>query len=160
MTLGKMREQRVCRLIAYYCALALMLTVLLTSYAVFAEEEITLFDARGMATAYIAVDDDLTLYLWSGKPVAYLEGDSEGGFHIYGFNGNHLGWFVQGVIRDHEGDAACATKEHLGFTEFEPFKSFKAFKPFKSFKAIAPFRPFFTTSWGDMPCGLFLAQGS
>lgn len=55
-----------------------------------AAQETTLFDSRGRAAAYIA--EDLTIYMWSGKPVAYLDRDSGGGFHVYGFNGKHLGW--------------------------------------------------------------------
>jgi hypothetical protein len=124
-----------------------------------ADDEVTLFDGRGRASAYIALDDEMTIYLWDGKPVAYLDRDSGGGFHVYGFNGKHLGWFVSGIVRDHDGNAACAVKERLRSTEFEPFKSFKQFKPFKSFEEFAPFRPFFTTSWGDIPCRFLLAEG-
>lgn len=124
-----------------------------------AEDEVSLFDGLGRPTAY--VDDELTIYLWSGKPVAYLEADSGAeGFHVYGFNGKHLGWLVNGVVRDHEGDAACAVKEVLGRTEVEPVKPFKQFKPFKGFKEFAPFRPFFSRQWSEMPCRLLLAQGT
>ena len=125
-----------------------------------AGDEITFFDQRGKASAYVALDDGLTIYLWSGKPVAYLDRNAAGGFNVYGFNGKHLGWFVAGVVRDHDGDAACAVKERLRSTEFEPFKAFKQFKPFKSFKEFAPFRPSFTTSWGDVPCRFLLAEGA
>ena len=121
-----------------------------------AEDEVSLFDGRGRAAAYISLDDELTIYLWSGKPVAYLDKDSAGGYYAYGFNGKHLGWFVGGVIRDHEGNAACAIKDRLRSTEFEPFKSFKKFKAFKEF---APFRPFFSSSWSDAPCKFVLAEG-
>ena len=69
------------------------------------EDEITLYDQYGSPTAYIA--EDLTVYLWSGKPVAYLTQDSRGGFHIYGFNGKHLGSLVKGIVRDHNGDAVA-----------------------------------------------------
>src|SRR5579864_6900639 len=73
------------------------------------DEEVTLFNSKGKAIAYIAVSDDMTIYMWNGKPVAYMEPDKGAtGFHVYGFNGKHLGWFVKGLIRDHEGDAACA----------------------------------------------------
>jgi hypothetical protein len=126
----------------------------------YAEDEISLFDARGKATAYIAVDDELTIYLWSGKPVAYLERDRGGGYHVYGFNGQHLGWFVKGVIRDHEGNASCAVKEVLRSTESEPFKAFKQFKPFKAFTEFAPFRPSFSNSFGDIPCRFLLGEGA
>ncbi len=124
-----------------------------------ANDDITFFDGQGNASAYIALNEKLTIYLWNGKPTAYLESDSAGGFHVYGFNGKHLGWFVAGVAHDHEGNAACAVKNRLQTTQFEPFKDFKEFKPFKAFKEFAPFRPFFSTSWGDTPCRLFLAEG-
>ncbi len=48
--------------------------------------EITLFDSKGEAIAYIDTSDELTIYLWDGDPVAYLYDD-----HVYGFNGKHLG---------------------------------------------------------------------
>ena len=124
-----------------------------------AQEEVPLFDGQGDATAYIAVDDDSTIYLWSGKPVAYLEDDGNGGFHVYGFNGIHLGWLTGGVIRDHLGRVACAMKQRMRSTNFEPFKAFKAFKPFKAFKEYAPFRPFLVDSWSEMPCSLLLGRG-
>ena len=142
-----------------FVSFALTAALLGCSSFALADDEVTLFDGRGKAQAYVAMGDEMTIYLWSGKPAAYLDRDSAGGFHIYGFNGKHLGWFVGGVARDHEGNAACAVKERLPTTEFEPFKAFKEFKPFKNFKEFAPFRPSFSTSWGDTPCRLFLAKG-
>lgn len=142
-------------------AIALFLLVVCFSIGTSADadDEVTLFDGRGKAVAYIAFEDDFTIYLWSGKPVAYLDRDSSGGFHVYGFNGEHLGWFVSGVVWDHEGNASCAVEEKMKSTEFEPFKSFKQFKPFKSFKKFAPFRPAFSKSFGDTPCRFLLAEG-
>ena len=123
-------------------------------------QEISLFDKDGDAVAYIDTDDDLTIYLWSGKPVCYLH-SSSGKYHVYGFNGSHLGWFIEGVIRDHEGDAVGVTKEATSmFTNFEPFKGFKEFKPFKSFKEFAPFQPFLSSSFSSTNFKLFLLQGS
>jgi len=122
-------------------------------------DEISLFNSKGKPVAYIA--EELTIYLWSGKPVAYLDEDSSGGFHIYGFNGKHLGWFVKGIIRDHNGDRVGGVKEvFVSRTQFEPFKSFKQFQPFKSFKEFAPFRPFFKNTWSDTSLTLFLLQGA
>jgi len=136
-----------------------LLLVALVTVASASDEEVTLFSGKGKAAAYIFVDD-MTIYLWGGKPVAYLHPDkASGGFHIYGFNGKHLGWFVRGVVRDHDGDAACAVKERMKSTEFEPFKAFKEFTPFKAFREFAPFRPAFTTSFGSVTCSLFLAEG-
>jgi 4-fold beta flower protein len=125
-----------------------------------AQDEITLFDGQADATAYIAVDDDSTIYLWSGTPVAYLDDDPRGGFHVYGFNGKHLGWLVRGIVWDHQGHVACATKERLRSPKFEPFKAFKQFKPFKAFREFSPLRPIFSESWSDTSCQLLLARGS
>jgi hypothetical protein len=126
-----------------------------------ADDDISLFNSKGKAIAYIALNDEMTIYMWNGKPVAYLKSDSGAkGFHVYGFNGKHLGWFVEGVVRDHDGDAACAEKERLKSTEFEPFKSFKEFKPFKSFTEFAPYRPTFSKSFGEVTCSLLLMEGA
>ena len=77
----------------------------------------------------------------SGKPVAYLDRDSSGCFHVYGFNGEHLGWFSRGIARDQSGDGACVVKEVLSSTDIEPIKSIKEIKPIKSIREIAPIRP-------------------
>lgn len=122
-------------------------------------EEITLFGSDATAVAYIA-DDDFTIYMWSGDPVAYLDSDPAGGFHVYGFNGKHLGWYVSGVLRDHGGNVVGARKEVFSSTvKLEPFKSFKKFKPFKSFKQFAPFRPFFSNTWSKKYLDEFLLEG-
>jgi len=125
-----------------------------------ADDEVSLFSGNGDAVAYIALSDELTIYMWSGKPVAYLSEDSSGGYHVYGFNGKHLGWFVSGIVRDHKSDAACAVKETMNSTNFEPFKSFKEFKPFKAFQEFAPSRSNFSDSFGQIPCQFLLASGA
>ena len=119
-------------------------------------QEITLFDSKGAAVAYIDTnDDDLPIYLWSGKAVAYISGEN-----IYGFNGKHLGWWVKGIIRDHDGDAIGGTRKAIGiFTEMEPFKNLKDFKPFKRFKEFAPFKPVWTSSWSTDSFRIFLLNG-
>ena len=60
--------------------------------------EITIFDTKGYAVAYIAADGAGTIYLWDGHAVAYLVQDK-----VYGFNGQHLGWFDSGIMRDLKG---------------------------------------------------------
>ena len=69
------------------------------------EMETTLFDRDGNAVAYIADDYRGTIYLWEGNVVAYVYEDR----HIYGFNGRHLGWFIDDIIFNYHG-------ERIGFT--------------------------------------------
>jgi hypothetical protein len=138
---------------------ALLLSIASTALAK-ADEEVSLFNNDGKAIAYITINDELTIYLWSGEPVAYLEKDTSGGHHVYGFNGKHLGWLVKGIIRDHEGNASCAVKEVLQSAEYEPYKSYKQYKPYKSYTQYAPYRPYFSNTFGDTPCQLLLAEGA
>lgn len=64
--------------------------------------ELTLYNQQRTSAAYIDYDDDETIYLWEGEPVAYLvpyEGkDADGVKDIYGFNGEFLGWYCDGVM--------------------------------------------------------------
>ena len=122
-------------------------------------EEIDLFNGAAEAKAYVA--EDLTIYLWSGEPAAYLDtGRSSTEVDIYGFNGKHLGWFRRGIVYDHEGYAVGAVRDaFISKPMFAPFKGFKQFKPFKMFKEFGPFRPFFTKSWSDTSLSRFLRQG-
>lgn len=101
--------------------------------------ETTLFGSKGDPKAYIAWDDDNTVYSFNGKPLAYIDEN----MNIYGFNGRHLGWFEEDVIWNHQGLRVGFTANSCPvYTQFEPFKGFKQFKPFKAFKQFAPFKPF------------------
>jgi hypothetical protein len=66
--------------------------------------ERALFNLRGEPVAYISKEARNTVYLYDGHPVAYLYSH-----HVYGFNGLHLGWFINGVVYD-------AAGERIGFT--------------------------------------------
>lgn len=118
--------------------------------------EIALYDGAGSAVAYIATSEDLTIYTWAGRPVAYLDGEN-----VYGFNGKHLGWFLDGRIYDHKGKVAGTTAETAVVPlKSEPFKGFKQFKPFKAFEQFAPIQPILALSWSQLPLAILLSQGS
>jgi len=118
--------------------------------------ETPLFDAGGRAAAYIT--EDLTIYLWSGRPVAYLFPDNRrDDYHIYGFNGKHLGWLIKGIARNDQGDAACAIK---AAPEFPPTKGIKESRPIKAIRDIPPLRPMFSLGWSEQSCGRFLLHGA
>mgnify|MGYP001421712482 CR=1 FL=1 len=122
-------------------------------------DEITLFSADGTPTAYIDTADELTIYMWDGTPVAYLESDGVA-FDIYGFNGLHLGWFEDGIVRDHQGKVVGFIQGAVALpTKFEPFKAFKKFKPIQSVQRIPPVKPVYRDSWSSTPLSLFLLAG-
>ena len=108
-------------------------------------DEITLYSASGKPVAYIADDDDSTVYMWSGKPVAYVKSED-----VYGFNGKHLGWFVKGLIYNHDGEIVGAVRSRLkGPVQISPVKSVKQIKPIKSIREIKPIRPIFGLAWSE-----------
>ena len=123
-------------------------------------QEITLFDSEGEARAYINTDDDdLTIYLWGGTPVVYLVPNGDN-FHIYGFNGKHLGWFEDGIVRDHQGYALGFIEGAINkYTKYEPYKGYKGYKPYKSYKEYAPYKPYYKNSFSNIPLSLFLKKG-
>jgi len=111
--------------------------------------EITLFGSKGEPIGYIEDSDDKTIFTFNGEPLAYID-DSQ---NIYGFNGQHLGWYEEQIVWDHTGSKVGFTKNTCPvFTQFEPFKGFKQFKPFKGFKQFAPFKPF--KGYGNSSIGL------
>jgi hypothetical protein len=143
------------------CAVVLVLLLILPAMRATAQEsEITLFEPDGTAVAYVAMDDDMTIYSWSGKPLAYLEsGSAGGGFNIYGFNGKHLGWFEDGVTRDHKGNGTCGIRDTVS-AKLEPLKGLKQLKPLQSLTQLEPLRPIDSLKWSDTPCIVFLYEGA
>ena len=137
------------------------LFLLIFSFTVHAQdEEIAIFNSRGRAIAFLEVGEDQTIYMWSGKPVAYLHKENKEQ-HIYGFNGKHLGWYEEGILYTHDGDAIGLIEGAMTvFTEFEPIKGFKRFKPSKNFKEFPPFKPFFSKYFSKTPLSIFLLEGA
>ena len=67
--------------------------------------EKTLFNKEGDPVAYISDDYNETIFLWDGSPVAYLYDE----YHVYGINGRHLGWRIEDILYNNDG-------ERIGFT--------------------------------------------
>ena len=118
-------------------------------------KEITLINSKGEAIAYIDTDDELTIYLWKGKPVAYIEDGS-----VWGFNGKHLGWFEEGIIWDRKGFAAGAIPSAVSIiAKIEPIKGIQQIAPIKAIQQIAPIQPIHKQKWSAIPLSVFLSQG-
>lgn len=135
--------------------------LLITSACTALAEEISLFNSRGEPVAYIDTDDeDCTIYMWNGYPVAYLTTTSDDDFSIYGFNGKHLGWYADGIVRDHQGYAVGFAKGAISkYTQYESYKSYKQYKPYKSYKQYAPYKPYYKSTFSNESLSLFLKRG-
>ena len=121
-----------------------------------AREEVTLLGAGGEPVAYIEDSEEKAIFTFNGEPVAYIDEDNS----VYGFNGDHLGYYEEQIVWDHSGCRVGFTNNTCPtFTQFEPFKGFKQFKPFKSFKRFAPFKPIKKTTVSSVSLLDFLQAG-
>jgi hypothetical protein len=138
-----------------------MIFFLLLANQVKGQAEISLYNSNGNAVAYIATEDDNTIYLWNGKPVAYLFSDGDD-IHVYGFNGKHLGWYMDGIIRDHKGDVVGFEKGAVNniYLNYEDYKGYKDYKPYKGYREYAPYKPYWSSDFSNTPFPLFLQLGT
>ena len=90
---------------------ALLLSLCLATPAL--AEDTTLFDREGTPVAYIVWKDDTLIRLWEGEPVAKMKGQQ-----IYGINGRHIGWIIEGIVRDLDGKMVGSLKDALPFTYY------------------------------------------
>ena len=146
----------------------LLILLLTSSFLTLANDnEISLLDASGEAVVYIVLDDEFAIYTWDGNAVAYLEGsvsdfDSMKTMDVYGWNGDHLGWFFDGVVMNHDGDVSCSIRErHTSPREWEYVKDSKYFQYVKYVQYEAPKKPVFSGRFGEIDClGLMISGNS
>lgn len=130
------------------------------------EREISLFDARGEAVAYIDTEDsdEMVIYLWTGEPVAYVRKANYTGeaASIYGFNGRHLGWFESGVVRTHKGRAVGFVRGAISniTLKAERMKHMKRMSPMKNMASMAPMQQMEVAKFSLVPLRVFLGLGS
>lgn len=116
-------------------------------------QEVVLYDASATAGAYI-VGDTLSVHLWSGEPVAYLAQDPVGdALSVYSPFGQHLGWFDEGLLWDHQGRIVAFMEGALDVTprETQP----RGEHPFGQLPLLkrpqenAPLRPLWRYTWSE-----------
>ena len=118
---------------------------------------ITFYDHTGKAVAY--AEDDVHVYLYSGRPVAHI---IEGSVYTYG--GRHLGTLRAGLLRDHAGrrvfftDDAAADGSVLPEKRLKPPKLLKKPKPPKDHREPAPDRPEDADGWSELSSEAFFTS--
>jgi len=119
--------------------------------------KVALFGSNGKPVAYI--DQDQCLCLWSGQVIGYLEPTREGEFNLYGTGGGHVGWYVHGVIRDHEGLSVGAYKDRFSpLLPTEPPVTKALARPKRAEQQPAPPEPMFSGRWSKMSLETFLSM--
>lgn len=115
------------------------------------------YDFHGKATAY--TEDDVHLYLFTGEPVAYFEGNA-----VYGYNGRQFGWFENGWIRDLKGHCVFFSENATGsgpvkpLKQLKPLKSLKQLRPLKALRELKHLKPLNSLSWSQLSGKQFFAQ--
>lgn len=122
-------------------------------------QQVSLFDSQGEARAYIDFEEDGTIFLWDGSPVAFLEID-RGEVSVIGFNGSFLGWYEDEIIYDKNGYAVGARKGSINMvTKIEKIKSMKKMTPIRPISPITPIKPMWKNSWSSTSLAEFLFFG-
>lgn len=137
----------------------LLIATLLIPRSALAQDDLSLYDERGNAVAYVALNDGRTIFLWGGKAVAYLEGDDPDIQEVYGFNGRRLGLLTAGLIIDKDGKTLCATALAVGAMQPDPPKPAKWFTPVKAYRKFGPPPAQPTSTWSERSCATSLSDG-
>lgn len=133
----------------------LMVLLMVMTPTVFAQQ-ISLYDSDGEARAYIDYDEDATIFMWDGTPVAFIEKDGED-LCVFGFNGDFWGWYEKGIIYDKEGYAVGAREGAVNMTyRMESIKSIKSMTPMRSMTSMTPMQPMLKNSWSNTSLSEFL----
>jgi hypothetical protein len=137
-----------------------LLAVLLLLAGAWAQE-VVLYDATASAAAFVA-SDTLTLHLWSGEPIAYLERDPVGdSFSVYSPYGAHLGWFDEGFLWDHEGRIVAFTEGALEVAVRAPPRGENRFAQLPLLKRPreeAPLRPLWRYTWSQQELACLIGR--
>ncbi len=120
-------------------------------------QQTSLFDREGEARAYIDYEQDATIFLWDGTPVAFLEKHGEG---VFGFNGLFIGWYEEGIIYDKSGDVVGA---RIGAANMRPkmekMKRMQKMTPMRPMTRMKPMKPIWTSKWSSTTLIEFLYSG-
>ena len=136
----------------------LTLIMLIISIIVSAQQ-ISLYDSEGEAVAYIDFDEDATIFMWKGTPVAFIEKDGQD-ICVFGFNGSFLGWYEDGIIYDKNGYAVGARKGAVNMVyKIERIKGIQQITPIKPITPITPIQPIWRNSWSNTSLTEFLYFG-
>lgn len=137
--------------------LFLTLTILIVS--TLSAQQISLYDNNGEARAYINYDEDATIFMWDGTPVAFVEKDGRD-LCVFGFNGSFLGWYEDGIIYDKKGYAVGARKGAVSMiTKIERIKGIQKITPIRPITPITPIQPIWKSSWSNTSLTEFLYYG-
>ena len=136
----------------------IVITLLIFNIEIDAQQT-SLYDSQGEARAYIDFDEDATIFMWDGTPVAFLEKDGSD-ICVFGFNGSFMGWYEDGIIYEKKGYAVGAREGATNMTtRMERMKSMQKMTPMKPMTPMTPMQPMWKSSWSSNSLTEFLYFG-
>jgi hypothetical protein len=110
--------------------------------------ELTFYDRSGKAAAYC--EDGTHIFLFSGHAAGFIHEDS-----IYDYSGKHLGWIIDGWVREHTGRCVYYTDDASDgplkpLTQGKPAKVVKQIPPSKGATKPRIVRPDFPKAWSAL----------
>lgn len=105
--------------------------------------------------------DNGRLVSFGGKSIGFISG-----IHLYNYQGQHVGWLENGIIRDLNGNTVAfgktptdSPRPFLPFKQFKPFPAFVEIEPFRPYKQFPSFKSYKSFGWSVIsPIGLFLGE--
>jgi len=115
-------------------------------------QQVSLFDKEREARAYIDYDKEATIFMWDGTPVAYIEKKGKN-LCIFGFDGDFLGWYENGVVYDKEGyfvGAKEGASSMIPHTKTERIKGIQKTIPTRRIvTSFTTTKPIFKRQWSN-----------
>ena len=110
--------------------------------------ELTLYDRSGKASAYS--EDGIHIFLFSGHAAGFIHEDS-----IYDYSGKHLGWIIDGWVREHTGRCVfyidgASDGPLKPITQGNPAKVEKQIPPAKGVMKPRNVKPSFLKAWSAL----------
>lgn len=137
----------------------LFLTLMMLFVSTLAAQQQSLYDCDGEVRAYIDYNEEATIFMWDGTPVAFVEIDGSDSC-VFGFNGRFLGWYEDGVIYDKKGYAVGARYAAVSMTsKVERIKGIQKATPIRPVTSISPIQPILKRTWSNTPLTEFLHSG-
>lgn len=104
----------------------------------------TFYDNAGKPALYYNSANNI-LFDYSGNPRFYFTFDNLKKINVYDFEGRHIAWLSEGIIRDHEGRILASQNGRIINITYalEPIKPIEKIAPLKKIEQIAPIQPIF-----------------
>jgi hypothetical protein len=115
------------------------------------------YDSAGAGCCFSP--DNTTLYLWSGRPAAYVVDNV-----VYTFAGRHLGWFDAGWLTDRANKPALFTPDAAGgprkpaIRQMGPMPGQPQQIPVKAMASRPPARPALGRDWSARTNATYFSQ--